>query len=81
MRRLVGHDTDRLTAEAHEADEDVPGIVLVHLDELALVGDIIIAGGRAKFGLPETKLGLMPGGGGTQTLPRLIGKPLAKELM
>ena len=49
--------------------------------ELALVGDIIIAGGRAKFGLPETKLGLMPGGGGTQTLPRLIGKPLAKELM
>ena len=49
--------------------------------ELALVGDIIVAGGRAKLGLPEAKLGLMPGGGGTQTLPRLIGKSLAKELM
>jgi enoyl-CoA hydratase/carnithine racemase len=49
--------------------------------ELALVGDIIVAGAEAKFGLPEIKLGMMPGGGGTQTLPRLIGKPLAKELM
>ena len=49
--------------------------------ELALVGDLIVAGANAKFGLPELKLGLMPGGGGTQTLPRLIGKPLAKELM
>ena len=49
--------------------------------ELALVGDIIVAGANARFGLPEIKLGMMPGGGGTQTLPRLIGKPLAKELM
>lgn len=49
--------------------------------ELALVGDIIVAAETAKFGLPEIKLGLMPGGGGTQTLSRLIGKPLAKELM
>lgn len=49
--------------------------------ELALVGDMIVASENAKFGLPEIRLGLMPGGGGTQTLPRLIGKPLAKELM
>lgn len=49
--------------------------------ELALVGDIIVAGEKARLGLPEIRLGLMPGGGGTQTLPRLIGKPLAKELM
>lgn len=49
--------------------------------ELALVGDIIIAGEKARLGLPEVRLGLMPGGGGTQTLPRLIGRPLAKELM
>ena len=49
--------------------------------ELALVGDMIVAGEKAKLGLPEIKLGLMPGGGGTQTLPRLISKPLAKELM
>jgi enoyl-CoA hydratase/carnithine racemase len=49
--------------------------------ELALVGDMIIASANAKFGLPEAKLGMMPGGGGTATLPRLIGKPLAKEMM
>jgi enoyl-CoA hydratase/carnithine racemase len=49
--------------------------------ELALVGDLIVAGVNAKFGLPEIRLGLMPGGGGTQTLPRLIGPALAKELM
>jgi enoyl-CoA hydratase/carnithine racemase len=49
--------------------------------ELALVGDMIVAGANAKFGLPEVRLGLMPGGGGTQTLPRLIGPALAKELM
>jgi enoyl-CoA hydratase/carnithine racemase len=49
--------------------------------ELALLCDMIVAGEGSQFGLPETKLGLMPGGAGTQTLPRLIGKPLAKELM
>jgi enoyl-CoA hydratase/carnithine racemase len=49
--------------------------------ELALVGDILIAGANAKLGLPEAKLGMMPGGGGTATLPRRIGTALAKELM
>jgi enoyl-CoA hydratase/carnithine racemase len=49
--------------------------------ELALVGDILIAGANAKFGLPESKLGMMPGGGGTATLPRVIGTALAKEMM
>lgn len=49
--------------------------------ELALVADMIVAGAGAKFGLPEIKLGLMPGGGGTLTLPRLIGPALAKELI
>ncbi len=49
--------------------------------ELALVTDIIVAGENARFGLPEAKLGLMPGGGGTQTLARRIGAALAKELV
>lgn len=49
--------------------------------EIALLSDMVIAGEKAKFGLTEARLGLMPGGGGTQTLPRLIGAQLAKELM
>lgn len=47
--------------------------------ELALVCDIRIAAGNARFALPEIKLGLLPGAGGTQRLPRLIGAGLAKQ--
>lgn len=49
--------------------------------ELALTCDIRIAEEQVKIGLPEVKLGLFPGGGGTQRLPRLIGTAKAKELM
>jgi enoyl-CoA hydratase len=49
--------------------------------ELALTCDIRIAEEHAKIGLPEVKLGLFPGGGGTQRLPRLVGPAKAKELM
>lgn len=49
--------------------------------ELALACDIRIAASHAKFGLTETSLGIIPGAGGTQRLPRLIGKGKAKELI
>lgn len=49
--------------------------------ELSLVCDIRIAGEKAKFGLPEVSLGVIPCFGATQRLPRLIGSGLAKELI
>lgn len=49
--------------------------------ELAMAGDIIIAEIGANIGLPETTLGVMPGGGGTQTLPRRVGLPLATRMI
>ena len=49
--------------------------------ELALACDYRIAGERAVFGQPEILLGVIPGGGGSQRLPRLIGRGRAKEMM
>jgi enoyl-CoA hydratase/carnithine racemase len=49
--------------------------------ELSLACDIIIAAENATFGLPEVKLGLCPGGGGTQRLPRTIPIRLAAEML
>lgn len=49
--------------------------------ELALLCDLRIASRNATFALPETRLGIIPGAGGTQRLPRLIGEARAKELI
>ncbi len=49
--------------------------------ELALAADLRVAAADARFGLPEARIGSIPGGGGTQRLPRLIGLARAKELM
>ena len=49
--------------------------------ELALACDLRIAAAEAKLGLPEVKLGLIPGAGGTQRLTRLIGRGLANRLI
>ncbi|OLO27653.1 enoyl-CoA hydratase [Alkalihalophilus pseudofirmus] len=49
--------------------------------ELALACDFRIATKRSQFGLPEVKLGVIPGYGGTQRLPRLIGSGKAKQLI
>ncbi|GLH62444.1 enoyl-CoA hydratase [Parageobacillus sp. G301] len=49
--------------------------------ELALACDIRVAADTAQLGLTETSLGIIPGAGGTQRLPRLIGKGKAKELI
>jgi enoyl-CoA hydratase len=49
--------------------------------ELAMACDLLIAADTAKFGQPEVNLGIIPGYGGTQRLPRLVGRNLAKELV
>lgn len=59
----------------------VNGFALGGGTEFALACDIRIAGENARFGFPEVKLGIIPGGGGTQRLARLIGYGKAKELI
>lgn len=59
----------------------VNGFALGGGSEMAIACDFIYASEAAKFGLPEITLGIIPGFGGTQRLPKLIGKNMAKELI
>ncbi|MGA6993984.1 MAG: enoyl-CoA hydratase-related protein [Candidatus Deferrimicrobiaceae bacterium] len=49
--------------------------------ELAMACDILLAADTARFGQPEVNLGIIPGYGGTQRLPRLVGRNIAKEIV
>ncbi|SES42144.1 enoyl-CoA hydratase [Psychrobacillus sp. OK032] len=65
----------------HPTIAAINGLALGGGCELALSCDIRVAEEHVQIGLPEVKLGLFPGAGGTQRLPRLIGKARAKEMI
>jgi enoyl-CoA hydratase/carnithine racemase len=82
MVRRAHQVFDRFAAEAPVFVAAIAGHALGGGYEIALACDIRVAAqGSYRLGLPEVTLGLLPGTGGTQRLPRLIGRGLALELM
>ena len=78
----LGHDTLGMIADLTKpVIAAVNGFALGGGLEIALACDFIYASEKAKLGVPEVTLGIFPGFGGTQRLPRLIGKGRAKELI
>ena len=81
FQRLGRRMYDRLEAFRKPTIAAVNGFALGGGFELVLACDLVVAAEGAKMGLPESKLGLLPGGGGTQRLTRLVGRTKAKELL
>jgi enoyl-CoA hydratase/carnithine racemase len=72
---------DRIAIPGRLSIAAVEGVALGGGLELAMACTLRVAGSAAKFGLPEVALGLIPGAGGTQRLPRLVGRGRALDIM
>jgi len=78
---FVRQAIDKVAALNRPVIAAINGFALGGGCELAMACDIRIASERAKMGQPETGLGIIPGSGGTQRLPRLVGVSKAKQLV
>jgi enoyl-CoA hydratase/carnithine racemase len=72
---------DRLAVSSWISIAAIDGLALGGGLELALACTMRVSGSRGRFGLPEVKLGLIPGAGGTQRLPRLVGRGRALDII
>ena len=77
---FITRNWDRLTRYRKPIIAAVAGFALGGGCELAMACDFIIAAENAQFGQPEVKLGILPGFGGTQRMPRAVGKAKAMEM-